>query len=138
MLGNIARNSLLPCGRSALLKRYNAPQMVYVRSKRDALSSKNQSAALEVEDEDNDVDQPIKFSTSKAAGMKVNEYRIPPGDAPWYQGLVISACLAVFLGYFCILREENDIDLMISNTDLSESFNRIQKSVEDEKRLKSK
>lgn len=111
--------------------RYNVPQIAHgVRSKWDAVSSKDQSTALEAEDDD--ADQPIKYSTSKAAAMRIDEYRDPIGDKyPWYQGLIVSASVAVFLIYFCILREENDIDLIL-NTDLQESLNRVQKEVEKE------
>lgn len=45
--------------------------------------------------------------------MRTSEYRIPDSDKPWYQGPIISLSLTVFLIYFCILREENDIDLML-------------------------
>lgn len=34
----------------------------------------------------------------------------------WYQPLVITGSLAIFLIYFCVLREENDIDEKLSMT----------------------
>lgn len=32
-------------------------------------------------------------------------------DVPWYQTYVVCGSVAIFLIYFCILREENDVDL---------------------------
>jgi len=70
--------------------------------------------------------------------MRIDEYRDPLGDMfPWYQGYIVSASLAVFLIYFCILREENDIDLML-DTDLQTTLNKVQKEVEQENKPKSK
>lgn len=65
---------------------------------------------------EDDLDSPIKYSSSEAAKWTAkNSYGIykelnPP---PRSQGLVISLSVAVFLIYFCILREENDIDEQI-------------------------
>lgn len=60
---------------------------------------------------EDDEDQPIKYSTSKAAKWRAEVSR--SGDAkpsPWFQPYVISLSLSVFMIYFFILREENDID----------------------------
>lgn len=90
---------------------------------------------METEDDD-DVNQPIKYSTSKAATMRIDEYRDPYGDDyPWYQSFSISLSLTVFLGYFCILREENDIDLIL-DTDLGESLSRAEKELTEKKNIK--
>ncbi|XP_067136723.1 uncharacterized protein [Centruroides vittatus] len=63
-----------------------------------------------------DGDQPIKFSSSKAANWKAkNSLEGVPSDAPKSQGFVIIACLTTFLIYFCVLREENDIDEMLGS-----------------------
>lgn len=53
---------------------------------------------------------PIKFSGSKAQTMKARENFYSRKDRPKYEPLVISVSLATFLVYFCILREENDLD----------------------------
>ncbi|XP_021920677.1 uncharacterized protein LOC110830277 [Zootermopsis nevadensis] len=55
--------------------------------------------------------KPVKYSKSKAATWKA-EYTRTGGrqDHPWYQTYVVSGSLTVFLAYFCIFREENDID----------------------------
>ena len=34
----------------------------------------------------------------------------PQRQAPWYEPWVVGVSVTVFLVYFCILREENDID----------------------------
>lgn len=39
---------------------------------------------------------------------------------PWYQPYVISFSLGVFLLYFCVLRERNDIDDLLENGTLFE------------------
>ncbi|XP_018376305.1 PREDICTED: protein CCSMST1 [Trachymyrmex cornetzi] len=136
MLGNIVKNSLLLHGKSALLRRYNVRQISHnSRSRCDVVVSRNQSTALESED---DLDKPIKYSTSKAATMRIEEYRDPYGDSrPWYQGYVVSASLAVFLIYFCILREENDIDDLIY-CDLNKTLSRVKREEEEKLKLKSK
>ena len=57
-------------------------------------------------------DKPVQYSTSKAASWKASTSRSGEEfhDSPWYQPYVISGSLSVFLVYFCILREENDMD----------------------------
>ncbi|XP_011066058.1 PREDICTED: protein CCSMST1 [Acromyrmex echinatior] len=134
MLSNIIKNGLLLHGKSALLKRCNVRQISHNSKNRwDEVASRNQSTTLESED---DFDKPIKYSTSKAATMRIEEYRDPYGDSrPWYQGYVVSASLAVFLIYFCILREENDIDNLIY-CDLNETLSKVKR--EEEEKLKFK
>ncbi|KAL6260022.1 hypothetical protein P5V15_009928 [Pogonomyrmex californicus] len=128
MLSNIIKNNLLLC-KSILLKRYITSQVTFnIRNKWNMVSSKDQSTTSEPEDDD-ETNRPIKYSTSKAAAMRIDEYRDPYGDTvPWYQGYVVSLSLAVFLGYFCILREENDIDLLLY-TDLEDSLSKAQKNL---------
>ncbi|XP_066246192.1 ubiquinol-cytochrome c reductase complex assembly factor 4 isoform X2 [Euwallacea similis] len=56
-------------------------------------------------------DVPIKFSTSPASKYKASTSRMGVENTRlWYEPYVILSCLTVFLVYFCILREENDID----------------------------
>ncbi|XP_023212099.1 uncharacterized protein LOC111614955 [Centruroides sculpturatus] len=63
-----------------------------------------------------DDDQPIKFSSSKAANWKAkNSLEGVQSDTPKSQGFVIAICLSTFLIYFCVLREENDIDEMLGS-----------------------
>ncbi|ENN77921.1 uncharacterized protein LOC109536667 [Dendroctonus ponderosae] len=56
-------------------------------------------------------DAPIKYSTSKAKDWKAKVSRAGVEDSRlWYEPYVILASLAVFLLYFCVIREENDVD----------------------------
>ncbi|XP_011184605.1 uncharacterized protein LOC105213453 [Zeugodacus cucurbitae] len=55
--------------------------------------------------------EPIKFFGSQAATWRARDTRSGGSeDTLWFQPYVISGSLAVFLLYFCILREESDID----------------------------
>ncbi|XP_068144906.1 uncharacterized protein [Drosophila tropicalis] len=55
--------------------------------------------------------EPIKFFGSQAATWRARDTRSGGSDESlWYQPYVISASLAIFMFYFCYLREESDID----------------------------
>ncbi|XP_017087782.2 uncharacterized protein [Drosophila bipectinata] len=55
--------------------------------------------------------EPIQFFGSQAASWRAKDTRSGGSDESlWYQPYVISASLAIFLLYFCCLREESDID----------------------------
>ncbi|XP_055529450.1 uncharacterized protein LOC129721193 [Wyeomyia smithii] len=56
--------------------------------------------------------EPIKYFGSPTARWKAEHTRSGPINehAPWYQPYVVIASVSVFLIYFCILREENNID----------------------------
>uniref|UniRef100_A0A8D8Y3I3 Uncharacterized protein n=1 Tax=Cacopsylla melanoneura TaxID=428564 RepID=A0A8D8Y3I3_9HEMI len=56
-------------------------------------------------------DAPIRFSTSGAVHGIADIRRIDVDDTPWYQSIAVVGSVAVFLIYFCVLREENDIDI---------------------------
>lgn len=60
----------------------------------------------------NSTNQPIAFFGSHAATWTARQSQSGGNDddSVWYQPIVISASLGVFLLYFCVLREENDID----------------------------
>ncbi|XP_028174215.1 uncharacterized protein LOC114362853 [Ostrinia furnacalis] len=62
--------------------------------------------------------EPIKFSTSPAARKTTIPVIRKPSknDMPWYQPFCVTGSLAVFLIYFCVLREENDVDLEFNKT----------------------
>lgn len=56
-------------------------------------------------------DLPIKFSQSPAKSYKASVSRTGVSEPRlWYEQYVILGSLAVFLIYFCVLRQENDID----------------------------
>ncbi|XP_017072769.1 uncharacterized protein LOC108109009 [Drosophila eugracilis] len=76
--------------------------------------AKNQGATSPKSDEDMISNEPIKFFGSQAATWRAKDTRSGGSDESlWYQPYVISASLAVFLLYFCALREESDIDLRL-------------------------
>lgn len=60
-----------------------------------------------------DPNTPLSFSKSKAAKWTAKSsfsgHNISD-DTPWYQPFIISASVAAILVWFCILREENDVD----------------------------
>ncbi|XP_012545896.2 uncharacterized protein LOC119628355 [Bombyx mori] len=77
--------------------------------------------------------EPVKFSTSRAASRgpvplisKIND------DMPWYQPYVVIGSVAIFMLYFCVLREESDIDREFDKT----LYDRI-KGLEKEQLLQS-
>lgn len=63
-------------------------------------------------------DAPLPYLGSEAADWTAKKSRIGCKDedkeTPWYQPLVLSLSIGLFLIYFCILREENDIDAKLS------------------------
>lgn len=61
-----------------------------------------------------DLNRPIKFVGSQAHAFQSKLGRSGAGsfeDAPWYQMYSVVFSTAIFLIYFCILREESDVDL---------------------------
>lgn len=61
---------------------------------------------------EDEIEKPIPFSKSKAAAWKARTTRSGESvvDYPWYQPYIISGSLSIFLLYFCVFREENDMD----------------------------
>lgn len=59
-----------------------------------------------------DPDEPMKFFGSEAATWKAEQTRSGQNskDTLWYQPYVIMGSLLVFMVYFCVLREESDVD----------------------------
>ncbi|ODN03895.1 Protein ccsmst1 [Orchesella cincta] len=66
-------------------------------------------------DNEDDLDKPIQFTTSKAATWTASDTLSgdPFPDSPWWQPYVVLFSTAVFLLYFLAFREENDIDEQI-------------------------
>uniref|UniRef100_A0A1A9UUN3 Uncharacterized protein n=1 Tax=Glossina austeni TaxID=7395 RepID=A0A1A9UUN3_GLOAU len=57
------------------------------------------------------IDEPIPFFGSHASVWRAKSTRSGGSDEYlWYQPYVISGSLTIFLLYFCVFREENDID----------------------------
>ncbi|KAH6942698.1 hypothetical protein HPB50_009264 [Hyalomma asiaticum] len=91
---NVARSATVPC-RSALQRR--------------AASGKADSSDTE------DYDKPVVYSTSKAAQWKAAQtFRTPTTDVPAAQRWSVLLSISVFLIYFLVLREENDLDEHLS------------------------
>lgn len=82
----------------------NTPNLTILRSL---------ASATKVEPTEEERNRPIKFSTSEAAGLSPRSARQGSFDyyeTPWYQRFVVIGSTAIFMIYFFILREENDID----------------------------
>lgn len=66
-------------------------------------------------EDDISLNEPIKFSQSEAYKWRAQESRMGfKTEMPWFQPYVISLSLAIFLLYFCVFREENDVDLKLT------------------------
>ncbi|KAI9564991.1 hypothetical protein GHT06_008733 [Daphnia sinensis] len=78
-----------------------------------------QSATDKSNKQTEDPNAPLSFSKSKAAKWSAkNSFsgRNISDDSPWYQPFVISASVTAILLWFCVLREENDIDKELGKT----------------------
>jgi hypothetical protein len=70
------------------------------------------SAHIHAGQPEDELERPVQYSKSEAYTWKAERTRSGGHleDYPSYQPYVISGSLAVFLLYFCVFREENDID----------------------------
>lgn len=60
---------------------------------------------------------PIRFTGSKAASWSMTNVKMAPKtDAPWYQPISVTLSFGVFLIYFLLMREENDLDIELNYT----------------------
>ena len=102
----------------------------YLRNLRCCLQISKRRFCSKVEINEN---VPIKFTTSAASGKVIKPIiRNTEEQMPWYQPYSVVGSVAVFLIYFCILREENDVDLEFTKT----LYDRI-KGLEKEQLLQS-
>ncbi|XP_043495080.1 uncharacterized protein LOC122519584 [Polistes fuscatus] len=106
MLTQLVKVSLLNQCKRSFLARQTSLCNVLLQSNRKA-SSENKTV-----DEEN-VDEPIKYSTSKAATWLAAETRNPNINRHPYESNIIFISLSIFMIYFFILREENDVDLIL-------------------------
>lgn len=82
--------------------------------------------------EEENLDKPVKFSTSPAAKWKAKTSRTGERQPRlWYEPYVVSGSLAIFLLYFLFLREESDIDQEFSKS----LYSRIEGLEEQQLRL---
>ena len=59
-------------------------------------------------------DKPLPFTSSQASSWNsMNSFRPPERDAPWYEKISVLLSTSIFLLYFCVFREENDLDAHI-------------------------
>lgn len=65
-----------------------------------------------------DLNKPLPYIGSPAERYRGEDTRRGSRDYgwPWYQPYVVNISIATFLIYFCILREENDIDEKLSGS----------------------
>lgn len=87
--------------KALLGRRYALPQVFCIS--KYSTNKKNNNG-------DDELDKPIKFSTSKAATWPAGFSNDKDAESPSYQTEVITLSLIVFYVYFTMLREENDID----------------------------
>lgn len=80
--------------------------------KSSTATSSDSTTTPKTEDGFEDLDKPIKFTTSKAALWRALDTHGGgvQFDTPSYQPYVVTGSVAIFLLYFLVLREENDID----------------------------
>lgn len=69
-----------------------------------------------LQDELMDKDKPVKFSTSDANKHRAYDTFCRESNAPWYQVYCVTGSISVFLLYFCVFREENDLDELMGKT----------------------
>lgn len=84
--------------------------MIFIVDRSTFVSLQRTVNTKSVDDAD---DKPIPLSTTQAATWKAEHTRAPPNERVWFAPHVISASVGLFMIYFCILREENDIDEII-------------------------
>lgn len=71
--------------------------------------------AKSTSDIDAELNKPVQYTTSPAHNWKAAHSRIGSKAefGPWYEAHIVSASVIVFMIYFFILREENDLDLIL-------------------------
>lgn len=82
-----------------------------------AISKKNYST--ETPSKERQTNEPIRFVGSPAHAWAAKQGRSGTQDfdqIPWFQTYAVTGSVAIFLIYFCILREENDVDTELEKT----------------------
>lgn len=61
------------------------------------------------------MNKPLQYTTSPAHNWKAAHSRTGSAEdtRPWYEPHCVSVSLIIFMVYFFIIREENDIDLLL-------------------------
>lgn len=99
---------------------YSFLTLVFSEKKTQSSSIVTRNASNNFEEE---LNKPVKYTTSPAHNWKAQHSRIGSKAefGPWYEPHVVSASLILFMVYFFILREENDLDLLLEKP-LSETL----------------
>ncbi|XP_061402528.1 uncharacterized protein LOC133338370 [Musca vetustissima] len=101
--------------RTLSLLRATLPKQQYRFMGQKATAARGGTTARPAEGEVNNT--PINYFGSDAALWRAKDTRSGGSDEHlWYQPYVISGSLAIFLLYFCLLREESDIDLKLEGS----------------------
>ncbi|EAT37986.1 AAEL010090-PA [Aedes aegypti] len=89
-----------------------APRHQTIRSFSTTNRPFRKAQPISKEEESEVKDEPIKYFNSAASRWKAEQTRSGQVklDMPWFQPYVVNLSVVVFLLYFCVLREENDID----------------------------
>lgn len=97
--------------------------LVFSNSKTQSSSIVIRNASSKNSDLDAELNKPVKYTTSPANDWKASHSRIGSKAefGPWYEPHAVSASLILFMIYFFILRDENDLDLLLEKP-LSETF----------------
>ncbi|XP_071443363.1 uncharacterized protein [Hetaerina americana] len=62
-------------------------------------------------------ESPVKFTKSRAAAWSARNSRGDiKDDSPWFEPFVVLTSVTVFMIYFCVLREENDLDIELNKS----------------------
>ena len=89
-------------------KAINRPQMLQYSQKS---SSQTNNA-----EKDADAEIPVKFTSSAAADFDAMKVRAGSRtNRAEYEHIIVRVSVVVFMVYFCVLREENDIDASLGN-----------------------
>ncbi|KAL7020607.1 hypothetical protein ACKWTF_011585 [Chironomus riparius] len=73
----------------------------------------SQASFKQAEVESKNPEAPLKFFGSGAQTFKTKSSRVgsfDPDEIPWFQPYLVIGSVAIFMLYFCVLREENDVD----------------------------
>lgn len=97
--------------------------LVFSEKKTQSSTIVTRNASNTNSDIDAELNKPVKYTTSPAHNWKAQHSRIGSKAefGPWYEPHVVSASLILFMIYFFILREENDLDLLLDKP-LSETL----------------
>ncbi|KAF2895666.1 hypothetical protein ILUMI_10525 [Ignelater luminosus] len=81
------------------------------------LTSNVKYSTTKVEETNTETDKPIAYTKSAASQWQAKSSRMGTAtERLWYEPYVALGSIAVFMIYFCILREENDIDKEFDRT----------------------